>query len=373
MAGLLKKISELSDGGSALSIADIFAMVQSGTTKRATVGQLLQLGMPVVNAKDPAYGSFQDAADDVPTGGIFYFPHCDDILTDTISITGGMTIMGVGNLGSKLTQSVNGKYVFDIATSSRVDIKDMYFNCSVGTPTGGGAVKWSGSGGVQVNRPRITRCTFEGFYTQVQAHAANQFAISDSDFLNPKYVSILCDDPLSNDSGINNNFFNTGDADSVAAVLITGCPGINVSGRKILGYKYGILVSLDNNTSTMTFTGISIENQAIGGIWFQLSTAGKTIGSVVVGVNEFAQTPYPIYIANNGPFMENCAIVGNTLANFTDGISILGGYRYACGLNQLCHGTRGLVISPLTYVVTGETNSCEDVATPLTGTPVSGY
>ncbi len=141
MAGLLKKISEFPDGGSSLALADIIPLVQSGTTKRATVGEVgfysIEYVTSWVNAKDPKYATLQDVLD---TGHDVFMPA--GTYTPSAALTGATNnqILQGSGAGTRIVSShlTNDILQFGNGTDGlrNVQLRDFVIWASV-TKTGG--------------------------------------------------------------------------------------------------------------------------------------------------------------------------------------------------------------------------------------------
>lgn len=295
-----------------------------------------------------------------------YFPAGDFKINGAVTYSGvhDLRLIGAGKNASRIHQFSSTSDTFIMATDAHVEFEHLWIK-NQPVPTAGSGIKFSGNL-AQVNAPIVSKCRIEGQWQGVICTRTNQFLIIGNDFVNHVTDGIFANDPDSNDSAIVSNFLGTSISGVNSGIQMTKSPGLRICANKVLGFKYGLLVSLEETTSTVNVTGNSFENQATAGIQLQLSVAAKTIGSVAITGNEFAQHPTCIFVSNNGAFIDNVCITGNTFGAFTTGIDIRGGTRFTVVGNDFSGGTTGISTTGA-LVVTGGSNGFTSVTTPFSG------
>jgi len=300
---------------------------------------------------------------------VIYLPANVYMSSGTVTYSGSydLTIKGDGQRSTQLLQGFVSTDTFKIATTAHVEFQDLWIK-NVNAPAAGAGIKFvGGSGGAaQVDAPVVTNCRIEGQWDGLDFLNANQFQVWGNNFVNGYHAEILADDDESNDSEIIGNFMVTAISTSNAGVMITNSPGLRISSNKILGYKYGVLLSLESDIGPLNINANSIENQALAGIFITTATAGASIGSVNISGNEFAQHTYGIFISTDGAIIENLGITGNTFATFTDGVHIAGGAtNITVAANDFHGGTIGIYNSGSATIASGGSNGFWNVTTPI--------
>lgn len=306
-----------------------------------------------INAKNPIYGAKGDGSTDDTTSlqaavtaaanKSLYIPAGTYKYTSTITASSPIEVFGSGNATILNHCSATGTGI-SVTTLGKIIFKYLNFINTNATKTSDIALSIDGNV-TQTMAPIIDHCTFgtrsgSGNRVDVRIVLAGQYQITYCEFLNSTYAAIYVDDVISSDSLIHGNFINTGvPVASSSGIFCAGCAGLKVSSNKILGYHYGLNLSLTGaNQGPFMASCNSIENQATTSILILTSGSGSIGGMSFTG-NEIGQAPNGIAINTSGATIANSVFSGNAIGGTTGyAVYLNGGDNILFSSNHIYRG-----------------------------------
>lgn len=274
---------------------------------------------PFFNADDYGTHESEAALDAAITacvaagGGTVYVPTGNWAITNacpTISV--GLSILGDGP-GSVITTSATNVNVFNVVTTSSVNIEGLYIV--------GPGVGTSAACGIYVGLPSgsnvhssFRNLVVEGFFYGVFFEDASLWQLDHCYIVN-NYVGTLIQNADAFDAGdsiITSCTYDSSET-SHSAVYIQSGGGLKIVATKILRHNYGIYVNpiAGVTTSILPITGCSIENQVNACVYATNTSTGVFYYVQLTGC-QLANSTYGVLLSpSDGANIPYTSIVGN--------------------------------------------------------------
>lgn len=246
-------------------------------------------------------------ADYNSTGGILYFPNSYYIVGGTLTpLTKSGLVLGDSSIIDATSNSDTDFTLITISASHvTIDSLQIYGG------TNGTAIKTSA-------RSTVKNCVISGFNTQVYIFNSTVTKIYNNYFVNFG-VSISVNNPQNTDAGdhmIYGNTWDTSNAGSGTAILVTTSGGLYITSNKFLNCAYAFVEGITTDaTSVLLFNNNSVETT--NGLVFNSPLTGTRFSKVTINNNEFALSQYGMQILDD-----------------TEGIIINGNYLEGVGTNS---------------------------------------
>lgn len=282
----------------------------------------------VINAKLAPYGAVGKGTTDdtvalqaaltAAAGKVLFLPAGTYLVSSTLTISSGTTIIGAGRLRTRITWTSTTLDVFSINTTDPVQMSDFQMT-GPASATAGAMIKVDGPSASGNAYSTFSRLLLSRGYDQIKMISSLAWTIEACVFSGFVHRALTVANALVPDAGDGlvhgNCIFANGIAGSVA-IYQTSSGGLKVLGNKFNGlgtYAYQMQLASAVVTSDLVFVGNSVENFTSAAMFFDSDGGGAICSNIVICGNQFALNPRGIDMSSATAFLRNISITGNTI------------------------------------------------------------